>query len=107
VKDKLLAFWNSIKSAASVTWTATISYLAKIAAPVLSLLVLIGGVLAVIEYKTLLLKLYSWLAKKDLQAAEQTDDGLKTQEDADKAKAAQAIADSQNVKPDDDWYLKK
>lgn len=107
MKDKLLALWTSLKNGMSTTWTATLAYLAKVAAPVLSLLVLIGGVLAIIEYKTLLLKLYSYLAKKDLQVAEKQDDALKAQEDADKAKAAQAIKDSQNVKPDNDWYLKK
>jgi len=106
MKEKLLAFWASLKSKISAALAPVIAYLAKIAAPVLSVLLLILGVLAAIEYKSLLMKWYAWLSKKELESATKEDNALKAQEDADKAKAAQAIADSQNVKPDPDWYKK-
>jgi hypothetical protein len=107
MKDKLLAWWASIKTNISTTVSAVGAYIAKIAAPVLSVALVIGGVVAAIEYKSLMLKLYSWLAKNEMQAADKQDATLKAQEDADKTTSAQAIADATKVEKQgvsDDWY---
>jgi hypothetical protein len=106
--DKLLAMWSSFKTNVSYAASSALSYLSRIAAPVLSIGLVIGGILAAIEYKTLLLKLYSWLAKKDLNTAKQDDAALKKQEDDDKAQAAALINKADSEPPVDvDWYKKK
>jgi len=108
MKDKLLALWSNVKSAAHTTWMAFVAYAAKVAAPVLSLLALIGVVLAVAKYKDLLMKLISWEAKNEIASAEKEDSELVKKEDADKLTAQQLEDKAHNEpNPGNDWYKKK
>lgn len=108
MKDRLLAIWNSIKTTAESVWSSVSSYLAKIATPALSVLAVIGAVLAIAEYKSLIIKLISWKAGSELKSAEKESSDLTAKEDADKQTEQQAEQRANNEpNPGDDWYKKK
>lgn len=101
--DKLKAFAKSM-------WDGCLSYLGKVASPVLYVGVLAGIVFLIAKYKDIMIGYLTWSSKQEVNSATKEDAVLKTKEDSDDAQADKLVADANqlsNQGADPNWYKKK